>query len=52
VKAPGIAVSANKAAFIAEGAPIPVNDLVATLKTRVKCGSEDRIISAASCRAE
>jgi hypothetical protein len=33
VKIPGIAVSANKAAFIAEGAPIPVNDLVAAAAT-------------------
>ena len=33
VKVPGIAVSPNKAAFIAEGAPIPVNDLVATAAT-------------------
>jgi hypothetical protein len=30
VSVPGIAVSANKAAFIEEGAPIPVSDLAAT----------------------
>jgi hypothetical protein len=31
VSVPGISISANKAAFIEEGAPIPVNDLAATL---------------------
>jgi hypothetical protein len=30
VSVPGIAISANKAAFIEEGAPIPINDLAAT----------------------
>jgi hypothetical protein len=30
VSVPGIAISANKATLIEEGAPIPVNDLVAT----------------------
>ena len=33
VSVPGVAVSANKAAFIEESAPIPVNDLVATAAT-------------------
>jgi hypothetical protein len=30
VSVPGIAISTNKAAFVEEGAPIPVNDLAAT----------------------
>ena len=33
IAAPGVAVSADKAAFIEEGAPIPVHDLVATATT-------------------